>query len=136
MVDASTDANHRHAHLNLDGDSGSGAIEHRHMLELKDAGVRGACFNLEVWYPKQFERVCPGKARTIGRDRWLASLEEPVEVFGRGHVMSAFVGGVALDGEGAFETAEAAHKSNVEYVKNPDSKGGRSGLPTLLEVDG
>jgi hypothetical protein len=25
--------------------------------------------------------------------------------------MSAFVGGVALDGEGAFETAEAAHIS-------------------------
>jgi hypothetical protein len=67
--------------------------------------------------------VCPGKARTIGRDRWLASLEEAVEVFGRGHVMSAFVGGVELDGEGAFETAEAAHESNVECGETLIPKG-------------
>jgi len=92
---------------------GSGAIERRHMLELKDAGVRGACFNLEVWDPKQFERVCPGKARTVGRDRWMQSLEEAVDVFGRGNVMSAFVGGAELDGEGAMTSAEEAHESNV-----------------------
>jgi hypothetical protein len=102
---------------------GSGAIERRHMLELKDAGVRGACFNLEVWDPKQFERVCPGKARTVGRDRWLESLEEAVEVFGRGNVMSAFVGGVELDGEGAFDSAEAAHESNVHCGETLIPKG-------------
>jgi hypothetical protein len=37
--------------------------------------------------------------------------------------MSAFVGGVELDGEGAFETAEAAHESNVECGETLIPKG-------------
>lgn len=98
---------------------GSGAIERRHMVAMKDAGVRGACFNLEVWDPAQFARICPGKHKTVGRDRWLAALEEAVDVFGPGNVMSAFVGGAELEGEGAFEDPEAALESNLagaEYL--------------------
>lgn len=93
---------------------GSGALERKHMEQLKDAGVRGACFNLEVWDPAQFARVCPGKDKIVGRDRWLASLEEAVDVFGRGNVMSAFVGGAELDGPGAFEDPQQALDSNLE----------------------
>lgn len=98
---------------------GSGAIERGHMEQMKDAGVRGACFNLEVWDPAQFARICPGKNATVGRDRWLASLEEAVDVFGPGNVMSAFVGGAELEGEGAFRSAEEALESNLaaaEYL--------------------
>lgn len=93
---------------------GSGAIERGHMEAMRDAGVRGACFNLEVWDAAQFARICPGKNAAVGRDRWIASLEEAVDVFGPGNVMSAFVGGAELEGEGAFETLEAALESNLE----------------------
>lgn len=98
---------------------GSGAIERRHMEAMKDAGVRGACFNLEVWDPAQFARICPGKNATVGRERWLASLEEAADVFGPGNVMSAFVGGAELEGEGGFTNPEEALESNLaaaEYL--------------------
>ena len=93
---------------------GSGAIPKESMIEMKKYGVRGACFNLEVWDKHQFERVCPGKAHYVGRERWLHALEEAVEVFGKGNVMTAFVGGAELDGEGAFETQQEALESNLE----------------------
>ena len=57
------------------------------MKRLRELGVKGTCFNLEVWDPIQFERVYPGKHAIVGRDRWLESLEDAVDVFGRGHVM-------------------------------------------------
>ena len=93
---------------------GSGAITRTHMEQLRDAGVRGASFNLEVWDPAQFERVCPGKASIVGRERWLQSLEEAVDVFGVGNVLTAFVGGAELEGEGAFADPQAALESNLE----------------------
>lgn len=93
---------------------GSGAIPKDAMREMKALGVRGASFNLEVWDPKQFERVCPGKAHYVGRDRWLGALEDAVEVFGVGNVMSAFVGGAELDGEGSISEPSEALASNIE----------------------
>ena len=92
---------------------GSGAIPRESMVQMKEYGVRGACFNLEVWDEQQFKRVCPGKEQFVGRQRWLQALEEAVDVFGRGHVMSAFVGGAELDGEGAFSSTEEALQSNL-----------------------
>jgi hypothetical protein len=98
---------------------GSGAIPRTHMEQLKALGVRGACFNLEVWDPVQFARVCPGKDKIVGRDRWLQALDEAVEVFGSDNVMTAFVGGAELDGEGAFQDPQQALESNLaagEYL--------------------
>lgn len=93
---------------------GSGAIPKEAMLKMRDLGVRGASFNLEVWGREQFERVCPGKAHYVGYDRWLRSLDEAVEVFGEGNVMSAFVGGAELDGEGALSDPQQALANNIE----------------------
>ncbi|MFN3202231.1 MAG: radical SAM protein [Bradymonadia bacterium] len=93
---------------------GSGAITKAHMKTLRDLGVRGACYNMEVWDKAQFERVCPGKAKFIGRDRWITSLLEAAEIFGPNDVMTAMVGGAELEGEGAFETPEQAYESNME----------------------
>lgn len=92
---------------------GSGAIPKDAMLEMKALGVKGACFNLEVWDPIQFERVCPGKSKFVGRERWIEALEDAVEVFGEGNVMTAFVGGAELDGEGAFVDPDEALASNL-----------------------
>ena len=73
--------------------AGTGAIPRRYMEELRGLGVCGACFNMEVWDPVQFARVCPGKNKFVGRERWIEALHEAVEVFGPDNVMSAFVGG-------------------------------------------
>ena len=93
---------------------GSGALARPEMEALKDAGVKSACFNLEVWDPQQFARICPGKNSIVGRDRWIASLEDAVDVFGPQEVMSAFVGGVELEGEGAMTDPQQALDSNIE----------------------
>lgn len=93
---------------------GSGAIPREAMEEMRALGVRGACFNLEVWDPAQFKRVCPGKDHFVGRDRWIEALCDAVEVFGEGNVMSAFVGGAELEGEGAFAHPDEALASNLE----------------------
>ena len=100
---------------------GSGAIPRSAMEKLRALGVRGACFNLEVWDPKQFERVCPGKARFVGRDRWIEALTDAVEVFGPENTMTAFVAGAEMDGEGGFTDPEEALASNL------------AGAETLLE---
>ena len=92
---------------------GSGAIPKDAMIELKALGVRGACFNLEVWDAKAFERICPGKSKFVGRDAWLRALEDAVDVFGRNQVMTAFVGGVELEGDEGM-TPEEALKSAQE----------------------
>ncbi len=97
--------------------AGSGALHRDDMLRLKDAGVRGACFNMEVWDAAQFARVCPGKDKVVGRERWIQSLEEAVEVFGPDNVMTAFVGGVELDGEGAMADPREALESNIEAAE-------------------
>lgn len=93
---------------------GSGAVTAEHMKRLKALGVRGACYNLEVWDPELFKKICPGKAKYIGRDRWIKSLLEAAEIFGPDHVMTAMVGGVELDGEDAFSSLEQAYESNME----------------------
>ena len=74
---------------------GSGAIPKDAMIELKTSGVRGACFNLEVWDAKAFARICPGKSKFVGRDVGRA-LEDAVDVFGPNQVMTAFVEGLSL----------------------------------------
>lgn len=86
---------------------GSGAIPRSSMIELKDAGVRGASFNLEVWDPVQFARVCPGKDSIVGRQRWIESLQDAVDVFGPENVLTAFVGGAEMQGEGGQSPDEA-----------------------------
>ena len=92
---------------------GSGAIPKKHMKALKALGVRGACFNLEVWDESAFERICPGKAKWVGRAAWIRALEEAVEVFGANDVMTAFVGGVEIDGPNAM-TPDQALESAIE----------------------
>lgn len=102
---------------------GTGAIPKAHMKRMRDLGVRGACFNLEVWDPAQFARICPGKASIVGRDRWIGALEDAVDVFGPDHVMSAFVGGAELEGEGAFADPQEALDSALEAGETLIPKG-------------
>lgn len=68
--------------------------------------VQHVCFNLEMWSEPLFAKVCPGKNRYVGYQRWIESLETAVKYWGRGNVYSAMVAGIEL-GHG-LEWEEAA----------------------------
>jgi len=61
--------------------------------------VESVCFNLEIWSKPLFERICPGKNRFVGYERWIQSLESAVNRWGRGRVYSAMVAGIELEPE-------------------------------------
>jgi hypothetical protein len=75
---------------------GSGAVDAESSRRYRDAGADSCCYNLETWDAATFEAACPGKARHVGRERWIDGLLGAVDVFGRGNVGSAFVAGVEL----------------------------------------
>lgn len=75
---------------------GSGAVDPEDSRRYRDAGADSCCYNLEVWDADTFRAACPGKARFVGRERWIEALLGAVEVFGRGNVGSAFVAGLEL----------------------------------------
>ena len=76
--------------------AGSGAVDRDGSLAYRDAGADSCCYNLETWDAATFEAVCPGKAKHVGRDRWIKGLTDAVDVFGWGNVASAFVAGVEV----------------------------------------
>ena len=46
---------------------GSQALPVAWSRRIRDAGAGYACFNLEVWEAELWQRICPGKARFVGR---------------------------------------------------------------------
>jgi hypothetical protein len=79
----------------------------------KEAGYTDLSHNLEVWNKDLFGFICPGKSRRNGGwQHWIDSLVAAVDVFGRGHVHSNFVGG--LDSlEGFLEGVEFLSSKGV-----------------------
>lgn len=76
--------------------AGSGAVDRGGSQQYLEAGADSCCYNMETWDPATFEAVCPGKAKHVGRDRWIRALTDAVDVFGWGNVGSAFVAGLEL----------------------------------------
>jgi biotin synthase-related radical SAM superfamily protein len=61
----------------------------------KEAGFDNISTNIEVWDKNIFAAMCPGKEkRNGGWQHWVDALEYSVDVFGRGNVHSAIVGGL------------------------------------------
>ena len=88
---------------------GSGALPDDLLQQFHDeALVDNVCFNLEVWSEPLFAKVCPGKNRYVGYDRWIASLETAVALWGRGRVYSAMVAGIELEPEHEMDWLQAA----------------------------
>jgi hypothetical protein len=88
---------------------GSGALPDDLLQRFHDeALVDNVCFNLEVWSEPLFAKVCPGKNRYVGYDRWIASLETAVALWGRGRVYSAMVAGIELEPEHEMDWLQAA----------------------------
>jgi hypothetical protein len=88
---------------------GSGAlpddmIEEFHREQLVDF----VCFNLEIWSEPLFAKVCPGKNRYVGYQRWIAALEKAASLWGPGRVYSAMVAGIELEPEYGLSADEAA----------------------------
>jgi biotin synthase-related radical SAM superfamily protein len=62
--------------------------------QLKEAGWEYVFFNLEVWDPRLFAGICPGKEALIGREKWLEALDHAVTVFGKGNVNCILIAGL------------------------------------------
>ncbi len=88
---------------------GSGALPEEALRRLHDENlVQNVCFNLEVWSQPLFAKVCPGKHRYVGYERWIGALETAVGLWGRERVYSAMVAGVELEPEHNMSWQEAA----------------------------
>ncbi|MFQ5667323.1 MAG: radical SAM protein [Candidatus Binatia bacterium] len=81
---------------------------------LREAGVACVTNNIEVWDPQLFHAITPGKAKYVGRDRWLRDMEAAVEVFGAGNVRSNFTAGVEMVHPNGFGAIEPAVASTLE----------------------
>ncbi len=79
---------------------------------LKDAGVTVHNPNIEVWDPKLFEWLCPGKAKHIGRETWIRRMLDSVDVMGEGNVSPNLVSGVEMAQPNGFRTVAEAIGSN------------------------
>ena len=64
------------------------------LIELYENGVDSPSFNMEVWPESAFKVFCPGKAKFVGFDRIIFSLQKLVSYYGYGMVWSNFVAGL------------------------------------------
>ena len=90
------------------------AVDREDQIDLKQLGVTNMCFDMEVWDAGLWPELLPGKTRAVGRDEWLRRLEGAVEVFGRGHVGTNFVGGFECAPRDGFLTQDQALKSYAQ----------------------
>jgi len=90
------------------------AFDPEDQKELKDLGVTNVCFDLEIMDERLWQELVPGKARAVGRTEWLKRLDTAVEIFGRGHVGSNFVGGFECAPRPGFLSQEEAFEVYVD----------------------
>jgi hypothetical protein len=88
---------------------GSGALPDEQIGQFHaERLVDFACFNLEIWSAPLFAKICPGKNRYVGYDRWIAALETAVRLWGPRRVYSAMVAGIELEPEFGMGWEDAA----------------------------
>jgi hypothetical protein len=80
----------------------------------RDYGVKIYHPNYEVWDPRLFRIICPGKERYVGREEWHRRILDAGEVFGPRHVIPNFVAGVEMARPFGFRTVDEAIASTVE----------------------
>jgi hypothetical protein len=79
-----------------------------------ETGLSSYCPDIEVWDEKLFKWICPGKQKWLGRDYWVKSALDAVEIFGKGNVYTNFVAGVETAKPYGFTNIDDALKSNFE----------------------
>lgn len=90
---------------------------------LKDAGATIYHPNYEVWDPRLFELISPGKNRYIGRDEWIKRVVDAADIFGPSRVIPNFVGGVEMAKPYGFTNVEQAVESTRQGLDFFMSKG-------------
>ncbi|TDA65808.1 MAG: radical SAM protein [Clostridia bacterium] len=66
----------------------------REIERIREAGITGIGYSLEIWNRDMFKAICPGKEEHPGYEKFLDSLEYAVGIFGRGNVFCALVTGI------------------------------------------
>ncbi|MBI2864760.1 MAG: hypothetical protein HYX94_09400 [Chloroflexi bacterium] len=89
----------------------------RDLQRLKDSGLQSCGFDLEVWDPRLFAEICPGKAKHIGYERYREAMLEGVDVFGAGHVSCALVSGATLAHPSGHKTWQESRDVLIEAVR-------------------
>lgn len=69
--------------------------------------------NMEVWDRRLFEWINPGKARTVGWEKWVERIIDSVDVFGEGNVRPNFVCGVEMARPYGFTSVDEAVSSTT-----------------------
>jgi hypothetical protein len=90
------------------------ALPKEEVKKFKDAGVRIYHPNYEIWDERLFNLICPGKARYVGRERWIRRILDAAEIFGPENVIPNFVAGIEMAKPYGFETVDEAIKSTGE----------------------
>ena len=90
------------------------ALPREEVHRLKSAGVQIYHPNYEVWDPRLFEILCPGKSRTIGRDEWIDRILGAAQIFGPSCVIPNFVAGIEMARPHGFESVDEAITSTSE----------------------
>lgn len=90
---------------------------------LKAAGAQIYHPNYEVWDPQLFPKICPGKARYVGRDEWIRRIVDAAEVFEPANVIPNFVAGVEMAQPWGYTEVEDAIRSTAEGLDFFMSKG-------------
>ncbi len=78
------------------------------------AGIQIYHPNYEVWDPRLFGIICPGKDHYIGRDRWIQRILDAAEVFPPSRVIPNFVAGIEMAGPEGFTSVDEALASTGE----------------------
>lgn len=81
---------------------------------LKDSGYRIYHPNLEIWDPRLFAAICPGKERTIGQKEWIRRILEAAKIFGPENVIPNLVAGIEMSRPRGFQTVDEAVRSTGE----------------------
>jgi hypothetical protein len=84
---------------------------------LKEAGAQIYHPNYEIWDPELFPKICPGKARYIGRDEWIRRIVDAADVFGPSNVIPNFVAGVEMAYPYGYTEVEDAIRSTAEGLR-------------------
>ncbi len=79
-----------------------------------ETGLSSYCPDIEVWDKELFKWICSGKEKWFGRDYWIRSAIDAVEIFGKGNVYTNFVAGVEFAQPHGFTSIEQALDSNFE----------------------
>lgn len=92
----------------------SQAFDEEDQRDLKALGATNILFNLEVWNEWLWPELLPGKSKAVGREEWIRRLTMAVDIFGRGHVGTGFVGGYECAPRPGFLSRDEALKSYLE----------------------